>query len=134
MSKGSILGIILFLIHILIYIYIYIYIYTHTHTHIHLTINIPGADTYVCQWHKYSKKCWKWKYSKSKNKQNYECIRKILVPCKWFSDKQWEIYSNVFWYLAEYNFLRPKIWFANTDIKYKYETKFLGLHVTVNLK
>ena len=30
--------------------------------------------------------------------------------------------------------LRLKIRFAIIDIKYKYETKFLGLHLTENLK
>ena len=32
------------------------------------------------------------------------------------------------------SFLRPKIIFANMEIKYKYETKFLGLHLTEILK
>jgi hypothetical protein len=36
--------------------------------------------------------------------------------------------------LQNKSFLRPKIRFANMEIKYKYETKFLGLHLTEILK
>jgi len=56
--------------YILIYILFLIFISYNKYTR--------DRDTSVCQWHKYSKKCWIWKYSKSKNKQKYECVRNFL--------------------------------------------------------
>ena len=57
-----------------------------------------------------------------------------MVSCQWVSDKYRGNYNNILPHLEEQRFLKPHIIFKGRDIKCKYKTKLLGLHLTEDIK
>ena len=90
-----------------------------------LPVNKQGAKMCsVCWCYRFLNNGYKWRRSKSENKQSYAGATN-LVSCKWVSDKYWEKYNNVLPHLEEQTCLKTPNHIEGLDIKCKYKTKFL---------